>query len=44
MYFDSIIYLPRELGDVLFAKSGHLFGGCEVYERLRDIYDYFNCC
>ena len=24
MYIDNIIYLPRELGDVLFTKSGHL--------------------
>mgnify|MGYP004500671267 CR=1 FL=1 len=24
MYIDNIIYLPRGLGDVLFAKSGHL--------------------
>lgn len=24
LYIDNIIYLPRELGDVLFTKSGHL--------------------
>ena len=24
LFFDNIIYLPRELGDVLFTKSGHL--------------------
>ena len=34
LYIDNLIYLPRGLGDVLFAKSGHLT------EEVRVMSDY----